>query len=69
VNTEGEDRQIDAQGFALASSVFETPRSDTVVVINAATGVPRYFYRHFAAYLRDQGWTAVRFGTAEVGWL
>jgi predicted alpha/beta hydrolase len=61
VNTEGEDRQIDAQGFALASSVFETPRSDTIVVINAATGVPRYFYRHFAAYLRDQGWTAVTY--------
>ena len=67
MNTEGEDRQIDAQGFALASSVFETPRSDTIVVINAATGVPRYFYRHFAAYLRDQGWTAVTYDYRGIG--
>jgi predicted alpha/beta hydrolase len=67
VNTEAEDRQIDAHGFALASSVFEAPRSDTIVVINAATGVPRYFYRHFAAYLRDQGWTAVTYDYRGIG--
>jgi hypothetical protein len=31
---------IDAGGYPIAASVYEAHGSDTVVVINAATGVP-----------------------------
>jgi predicted DNA repair protein MutK len=50
VTSQAADRRIDAQGHALAASVFEAPGSDTVVLVNAATGVPRQFYKYFAAY-------------------
>lgn len=58
---------INARGHALAASVFEQPGSDTVVVINAATGVPRQFYKYFAEYLREHGWTAVTWDYRGIG--
>ena len=61
------ERRIDAQGHPLAASVFETPGSDTAVLVNAATGVPRQFYKYFAAYLRDHGWTAVTWDYRGIG--
>lgn len=61
------DCRIDARDHALAASVFEQPGSDTVVVVNAATGVPRQFYRNFAGYLRDHGWTAVTYDYRGIG--
>lgn len=57
-------------GFALAATVYEPaggPKG-TVVTVNPATAVPRYFYRHFAAYLAEEGYTAVTYdyrGTGE----
>jgi predicted alpha/beta hydrolase len=62
-----EDRNIDARGHALAASVFEAPGSDTVVLVNAATGVPRQFYKYFAAYLRDHGWTTLTYDYRGIG--
>jgi predicted alpha/beta hydrolase len=67
VNGPVAERCIDAQGHALAASVFETPGSDTAVLVNAATGVPRQFYKYFAAYLRDHGWTAVTWDYRGIG--
>lgn len=61
------DCRIDARDHALAASVFEQPGSDTVVVVNAATGVPRQFYGNFAGYLRDHGWTAVTYDYRGIG--
>jgi predicted alpha/beta hydrolase len=61
------ERSIDAQGHALAASVFEAPGSGTVVLVNAATGVPRQFYKYFAAYLRDHGWTTVTYDYRGIG--
>lgn len=61
------DRTIDARGHALAASVFETPGSETVVLVNAATGVPRQFYKYFATYLRDHGWTALTYDYRGIG--
>ncbi len=61
------DRTIDARGQALSASVFEAPGSDTVVLINAATGVPRQFYKYFAAYLREHGWTALTYDYRGIG--
>jgi predicted alpha/beta hydrolase len=61
------EHRIDAQGHALAASVFEQPGSDTAVIVNAATGVPRQFYKYFAAYLRDHGWTAVTYDYRGIG--
>ena len=61
------DIRVDAQGHALAVSTFEGPGADTVVLVNAATGVPRQFYKYFAAYVRDCGWTAVTYDYRGVG--
>jgi len=61
------ERRIDARGCPLAASVFEHPGSDTVVLINAATGVPRQFYKYFAAHLRDYGWTTVTYDYRGIG--
>lgn len=61
------DCRIDARGHLLAASVFESPGSNTAVLVNAATGVPRQFYRHFAAYLRDHGWTVVTYDYRGIG--
>ena len=61
------ERRIDARGFELAASVFEHPGSDTVVLVNAATGVPRQFYKYFAAYLRDRGWTTLTWDYRGIG--
>ena len=35
--------------------------------VNAATGVPRQFYKYFAAYLRDHGWTTVTYDYRGIG--
>jgi predicted alpha/beta hydrolase len=61
------ERKIDARGWVLAASVFENPGSDTVVLVNAATGVPRQFYKYFADYLRDHGWTTVTWDYRGIG--
>jgi predicted alpha/beta hydrolase len=61
------DYRIDAGGHALAVSTFEDPGADTVVLVSAATGVPRQFYKNFAAYLRDHGWTAVTYDYRGIG--
>ena len=61
------ERRIDARGFELAASVFEAPGSDTVVLVNAATGVPRQFYKHFAANLREHGWTTITWDYRGIG--
>lgn len=61
------DCRIDARGHALAASVFEQPGSDTAVLVNAATGVPRQFYKYFATYLRDHGWTTITYDYRGIG--
>jgi predicted alpha/beta hydrolase len=61
------ERRIDARGCALAASVFENPGSDTVVLVNAATGVPRQFYKYFADHLCDNGWTTVTWDYRGIG--
>ena len=61
------ERRIDARGCVLAASVFENPGCDTVVLVNAATGVPRQFYKYFAVYLRDHGWTTVTYDYRGIG--
>jgi predicted alpha/beta hydrolase len=67
MSSDSAERQIDAQGHRLAASVFEQPDSDTAVLVNAATGVPRQFYKYFATYLRDHGWTAVTWDYRGIG--
>jgi predicted alpha/beta hydrolase len=58
---------INAAGYPIAASVYAAHGSDTVVVINAATGVPRFFYRRFATWLKARGWTAVTYDYRGIG--
>jgi len=51
-----------SDGFALSASRFDavpSQRQARTVVINAALGVPRQYYRTFAEYLADQGLTSL----------
>ncbi len=56
-------------GFALAATRYEPAAraNGAVVVINAATAVPQRFYRHFAAYLAEQGYTAISYDYRGIG--
>ena len=67
MNEQVSEYRIDAEGHALAASVFEQADSDTVVLVNAATGVPRQFYKYFASYLCDHGWTTVTYDYRGIG--
>lgn len=56
-----------ADGYALAATVHETKGTDTVVLINSATAVPRHFYKRFASHLQRHGWTAVTYDYRGIG--
>ncbi|MDX1405724.1 MAG: alpha/beta fold hydrolase [Woeseiaceae bacterium] len=56
-----------ADGFNLAATLFAADRNDTVVVVNAATAVPRGFYRRFAGFVRAHGWSAVTYDYRGIG--
>jgi predicted alpha/beta hydrolase len=68
-DTKPRDISIPARdGFALAASLFEPAQATgQVVVINAATGVPRRFYRHYAAALARAGMLAVTYDYRGIG--
>lgn len=52
-------------GYQLAATLFkandEKISASNVVVINSATGVPRKFYRSFAQFLQEHGYTVVTY--------
>ena len=53
-----------SDGFALSASRFDavpSQRQARTVVINAALGVPRQYYRTFAEYLADQGFDVITY--------
>ncbi len=56
-------------GYLLAGTVFQPDSNltQTVIVINAATAVPQRFYKHFATYLAEQGYTAVTYDYRGIG--
>ncbi|HZW58727.1 MAG TPA: alpha/beta fold hydrolase [Woeseiaceae bacterium] len=56
-----------ADGYRLAASLFGAGDSDTVVLINPATAVPRHFYRRFARIVQARGWHAVTYDYRGIG--
>lgn len=56
-------------GFALAATRYEPDvnPTGTVVVISAATAVLQRFYRPFAAFLAEQGYTALTYDYRGIG--
>lgn len=54
-------------GFALAASCYDAGPTDTVVLVNSATAVPRRFYQRFAAYLQAHGWSVVTYDYRGIG--
>lgn len=56
-----------ADGQVLSATVFDAAASDTVVLINSATAVPRGFYRRFASFLQSHGWSAVTYDYRGIG--
>ena len=59
-------RSID--GFALNATVYDPGiRTESVVIINAATGVPRNFYKDYACHLREIGHLVVTYDYRGIG--
>jgi predicted alpha/beta hydrolase len=58
---------VAADGYQLAASLFEVRNSDTVVLVNSATAVPRRFYQRFATYMQRQGWQALTYDYRGIG--
>jgi predicted alpha/beta hydrolase len=62
------ERQVDAlDGYNLAATFYDAGASDTVVLINSATAVPRRFYGRFASFIRQSGWSAVTYDYRGIG--
>ncbi len=62
------DLRVSARdGYELAATLFQASGGDTVVLINSATAVPRRFYRRFAAFIQNQGWSAVTYDYRGIG--
>ncbi len=56
-----------ADGYSLAASHFDASPTDTVVLINSATAVPRQFYERLASYFQSRGWSAVTYDYRGIG--
>ncbi|GAB4216127.1 MAG: alpha/beta fold hydrolase [Roseiflexaceae bacterium] len=56
-------------GYALAGTRYEPEAnpSGTLVLINSATAVPQRFYRAFATFLAEQGYTAITYDYRGIG--
>ncbi len=54
-------------GYSLAATVYGAADHSTVLLISSATAVPRHFYKRFASYVRDFGWTAVTYDYRGIG--
>lgn len=56
-------------GYSLTGTIFQADNNptQTVVVINAATAVPQHYYKPFATYLAEQGYTAVTYDYRGIG--
>lgn len=58
---------VAADGYKLAASFFDAGNTDTVVLINSATAVPRRFYQRFATFIQRHGWHAVTYDYRGIG--
>ncbi|MCI0711110.1 MAG: alpha/beta fold hydrolase [Chloroflexi bacterium] len=56
-------------GYELAGTVYQPEQNETntVVTINAATAVPQQFYKAFATFLAEQGYTVITFDYRGIG--
>ena len=52
--------------FNLSANIFEQ-QSDKVLLINSATAVPRQFYKRFASYASEHGYTVITFDYRGIG--
>ena len=58
---------VAADGYKLSASHFEAVDSETVVLVNSATAVPRRFYQRFAAHMQRQEWQVVTYDYRGIG--
>jgi predicted alpha/beta hydrolase len=56
-----------ADGVKLAADLYRAGGSDTVLLVNSATAVPRGFYRRFAAFIQQHGWHAMTYDYRGIG--
>lgn len=58
---------VAADGYPLAATIYPGHDGGTVVLVNSATAVPRYFYRRIAHYLQEYGWTVLTYDYRGIG--
>lgn len=58
-----------ADGFSLAGTVYRPQPAgrSAVILMNAATAVPRRFYGRFAAFLAEEGYTVITYDYRGIG--
>jgi predicted alpha/beta hydrolase len=56
-----------ADGRTLAASFFPAAEPKAALLLGGATGVPRGFYRHYAAWLATQGFSTLTFDYRGIG--
>lgn len=56
-----------ADGYELAGDLHVAPSPRAVAVLAGGTGIPRRFYRAFAAYLAEEGYTTLSFDYRGIG--
>ncbi|HLU06721.1 MAG TPA: alpha/beta fold hydrolase [Woeseiaceae bacterium] len=66
--SEPENRSVTAaDGYRLATTFYQAGNTDTVVLINSATAVPRRFYQRFARYIQHHGWHVLTYDYRGIG--
>lgn len=54
-------------GYSISVDKLIHPEASQIVIIASATGVVKEFYKHFAAYLYDQGMSVITFDYGGIG--
>lgn len=63
----GDHTVMAADGYRLVATLYHAGATDTVVLINSATAVPRRFYQRFAKYIQDRGWHVLTYDYRGIG--
>lgn len=56
-----------ADGYELAATFYDAGDTDTVVLVNSATAVPRRFYQRFATYVQQHRWHVLTYDYRGIG--
>ena len=56
-----------ADGYELGGTLFRAAENSPVVIVHGATAVPHQFYRRFAQYIQEKGWSVLTYDFRGIG--